>query len=275
LTESLGRSLLTTSAGSNASKSGTVEAFHADLDCSNGSVKSISATADPYNWNIEVDLMDDDCTAAVTATPSEKFSGAPDFLHFGNTVLGRCPGINQSKWFGFFGQLNVSAPYNASHFRQTIIQSFNSTVLVCTPVHTLQEALVTTDPAGALLDVEVQRTLEKIVIPPWDLWSAFNTSDQSAAPTFLVGPYIREYNHAGFSYDAFFAILLATWSREPAQYLNYETLVQDSRRVYTTTASQIANRFLRVNSTRLASGSYRTTQLRVLLRDPALRIIES
>jgi hypothetical protein len=251
-----------------------VEAFQADLDCKNGSVSSILATADPYNWELHIGVMGDGCNTTFTATPAEDFE-LSQLLSFGNTVLEQCPGTGQTKLFIFFGQMNISSLYNETHMKYTVIHSFDSTVLVCTPNHALQEALVTTDPAGHLRDVEVQRTLDKVITPPSELLTSFSTSIQAAAPTFLEGPFLREYNHGGTSYDGFFAILLATWSRNPAAYLDFETLMQDSRRFYTTTASQIANRFLRINSTRVASGSYRTIRLRVILGDTALRIIEA
>jgi hypothetical protein len=267
---------LTISVGSNASKTGSVEAFQADLICTNGSVSSISTTAGPYTWEIDIDVMGDGCTAKFTSTPAET-SDTDEFqlLSFGNTVLEQCPGTDQTTLFVLFGRLNISSLRDQNHMKYSVINSFDHTVMVCTPTHALHEALVTTDSAGNLRGVEVQRTLDRMITLPSDLLKAFNTSIQAAAPTFLGGPFAREYNHGSVSYDGFFAILLATWSRQPAEYLQYDTLLQDSRRFYATTASQIANRFLRVESTRAASGSYRTTQLRVILTGTALRITET
>jgi hypothetical protein len=148
-----------------------------------------------------------------------------------------------------------------------------STVLTCTPNHALQEALVTTDFAGALIDMGILKTLDRIIASPWELWSAFNTSLSAAAPSTLANPRSLDV-HGGFSYDEFISALLTTWSRQPAEYLDHGTLLRDSRRLYAATASQIASRFLRADSTRLVPGSYKTTQLRVTLRGTAFIITE-
>jgi hypothetical protein len=52
---------LTLSVGSDASKTGIVEAFQADLMCRNASVSSILATAGPYAWEVDIDVIDDGC----------------------------------------------------------------------------------------------------------------------------------------------------------------------------------------------------------------------
>ena len=221
--------------------------------------------------------MDDDCATGPTliATPELNASGDRKLMPVGKVILKQCPGVDYPKLFVFFGQVDASAPLiHNTRSRHTIIHSFSSTALVCTPSHTLQEALVTIDSAGALMNVEIQKTMDKNIASPWDLWSAFNTSLQAAAPTLLDGPIVREYTHGSYSYDGFFAVLLASLSQRAADYLDPEVLMRDSQRLYTTTAGQIANRFLRVNSTRTAVGSYRTTQLRVTLRGYALRITE-
>ncbi|KEQ75647.1 hypothetical protein M436DRAFT_62036 [Aureobasidium namibiae CBS 147.97] len=154
-----GFSLETTLHGSNASKSGTVEAFQATLDCSNGSINATSVTAQPYYWDIELDMVDDDCTATLLMEPVES-------LH-----------------------------------------------------HVYVEPLV-----------------------------------------------VFQHFYSGLSADFLGGSL-------PSRVKPWRLL--DSQRLYTATTSQIANRFLRANTTMTASGSYRTTQLRVTLRTPALRIIES
>jgi len=222
--------------------------------------------------------MDHECATGPTliATPQLYASGERELMPVGKVIFKQCSDVDLAKLFVFFGQVDASAPLIPStRNRHTIVHSFNSTVLICTPSHTIEEALVTMDSAGLLVDVEIQKTLNKSLASPWDLWSASNTSLQAAASTLLEGPIVREYNHGSYSYDGFFAVLLASLSRHPAEYLNPEVLMQDSQRLYTTTAGQIANRFLRANSTRIAEGSYRTTQLRIILRGYALRITEA
>jgi hypothetical protein len=180
---------LTISVGSNASKTGSVEAFQADLICTNGSVSSISTTAGPYTWEIDIDVMGDGCTAKFTSTPAET-SDTDEFqlLSFGNTVLEQCPGTDQTTLFVLFGRLNISSLRDQNHMKYSVINSFDHTVMVCTPTHALHEALVTTDSAGNLRGVEVQRTLDRMITLPSDLLKAFNTSIQAAAPTFLGDP---------------------------------------------------------------------------------------
>jgi hypothetical protein len=267
------RSRLMTSVGQDASRSGNVETFRADLNCSLGRATLASFTFDPYHWSIIVDVMDDDCAPGPTliAQPPVDDSGDIDIYSIGKVILEQCPEINQSKLFVVFGQLNGSAP--STNTGKGIVHSFNSTVLTCTPNHALQEALVTTDFAGALIDVGILETVDRIITSPWDLWSAFNTSLLAAAPSTLVNPRSLDV-HGGYSYDEFISALLTTWSRQPAEYLDHEILLRDSRRLYTATAGQIASRFLRADSTRLVPGSYKTTQLRVTLRGTAFIITE-
>jgi hypothetical protein len=267
---------LTLSVGSDASKTGIVEAFQADLMCRNASVSSILATAGPYAWEVDIDVIDDGCETTFIATPGETSeTDEPQLLSLGSTVVKQCPGTDQTKLFVLFGQLNISSLRDQNHMKYTVINSFNHTVMVCTPSHALQEALVTTDSAGNLRSVEVQRTSNNTITLHPDLLDAFNTAIQVAEPTFLGGPFTREYNHGSVSYDGLSAILLATWSRPSAEYLEYDTLMEDLRRFYRATASQIANRFLRVNSARTASGSYETIHLRVILGGTAFRITET
>jgi hypothetical protein len=229
--------------------------------------------------SVTADIVDIDCTTGPTTLVETYIydGGAETITPLGGVVFKQCPDNRQPKLFIFYGQMDASAPFINSQNRNLTVHSFDPTVLVCTPNHTLQEALVTTDPLGALIGVELQKTSEKIDTSPWDFWSAFNISLQAASPTFLVGPdqFSRSVTSPYYAYDAFFAAILASFSRQPAEYLNPDTLLQDSRRLYTTTAGQIANRYMRADSMRAAPGSYQTSQLRVILRDTAFRIIEA
>jgi hypothetical protein len=265
--------LLMTCVGPDASKSGNVEIFQADLNCNTGRANLTSLTFDEYHWQIFVNAMDDDCAtgSALVAAPGVDYTGRIDTYPIGRVILEQCPGTNQSKLFVVFGQVSVSAPLINNGIG--IVHSFNSTVLICTPDHALQEALVTTDFAGTLIDIGVPKTLNRSLISPWDLWSAFNTSLVAAAPTFLEDPDSVD-THGGYSYDNFISALLATWSRQSADYLNPDTLMRDLRQLYTASASQIANRYMKVDSMTVASGSYKTTQTRVTLRGTAFAITE-
>jgi hypothetical protein len=264
------------SVGPNASKSGNVETFQADLNCRIGRVNLTSLGTDGFIWHIEADVMDEDCATGPTHIASARRGDDVDFIQFGKVIDQQCPGPNQRKLFVLYGQVEAGAP--AVRVTQLgpspvsgIAYSFNSTALICTPNHALQEALVTTDFAGTLIDVGVRKTLGRFVTSPWDLWSAFSTSVSAVAPTVLQ---VSPSNIGTYPYDEIFSALLSTWARQPAEYLDHETLLRDLRRLYATTANQIASRYLRANSTRLVPGSYQTTQLRVTLRDTAFRITE-
>jgi hypothetical protein len=262
-----------------ASISGYVETFHADLNCTVGHVNRTDVSNNPYNWEIEADVGDDGCSTGLTliAEPQMKNDGARSLIQIGKVISKQCPGDSQTRIFVFFAQVDADAPPNRTTARLVTVYSFNSTVLVCTPKHTLQTALVTKDSAGALIDVVVQKTLDRFVTSPQDLWSAFGISLQAASPTFSQGPSKASHDevHNNYAYDSFFAGILASWSRNPAEYLDPDILMQDLRRLYTATASQIVNRFLRANSTIIAPGSYKTTRPRVILRDIALRFTET
>jgi len=264
-----------------ASISGNVELFRADLDCNVGRANLTSLTFGTWTWKIEVDMTDNDCATGSTtiASPSVDHK-AINILPIGKVIFKQCPGDNEPKLFVFYGQINASIPSTAFQYENLtysesngVVHSFDSAVLVCTPNHALQEALVTTDSAGALIDIGVPKTLNRTITSPWDLWSAFNTSLSAAAHDFLGNP--TNNPRGGDLYDDFISALNEIWSRRPAEYTDYETLLRDSRRLYAATANQIASRFLRVDSTRLAPGSYKKTRLRVTLKDTAFRIVEA
>jgi hypothetical protein len=218
--------------------------------------------------------MEADCATGLT--PVARPSRSDDLVPVGKVIFQQCLGHSEPKIFILFGQMDVDTPYNMSLAQQKIYP-FNSTVLACTPSHTFWAALVTTDSGSALLNVAEQSTTDKNSISPWDLWSAFNMSLQAASPTFLTGPDVGSHENGMdiYSYDSFFAALLASTSRAPADYLDPGILMRDSRQLYTTTASQIADRFLRSNSQTTALGSYQMTRLRVIIRTTALRITEA
>jgi hypothetical protein len=267
------KTILMTSAGPNASRSGLVETFHADLACEIGLVNSILVNPFESYLSIIADMSDGDCaTGPIEIARTEKYHHSTEIrslMPIGEVTFKQCQDESQPKLFVFFGQLDAMVSFASDNLT---VYAFNSTVLVCTPDHTLQEAFVTTDSAGALIDVGIVNTSDEITTSPWDFWSAFNMSLHIAEPTFVEG---YDHGQMGYTYDAFFAALSASRSRQPVEYLNPDTLMQDSRRLYSTTAGQIANRFMRAHSTRTATGSYKTTRSRVILKVITVRIIEA
>jgi hypothetical protein len=108
--------------------------------CRNASVSSILATAGPYAWEVDIDVIDDGCETTFIATPGETSeTDEPQLLSLGSTVVKQCPGTDQTKLFVLFGQLNISSLRDQNHMKYTVINSFNHTVMVCTPSHALQE----------------------------------------------------------------------------------------------------------------------------------------
>jgi hypothetical protein len=259
-----------------------VMTFTGDLGCNLGGWSAVYAA-----WNetltIWANLTDfDNCTTGFTWSVSPKLddeSGARQLVSFGKAILQQCPGNDQQKLFIVFGQLDVEDQFNGSlNAREVNIHSFNASVLVCTPIVWLQIALVMTDSAENVFSVDAQ-TNPRANFTSWGLWSAFDTSLQAAAPTLLEGSTVSLYPE--FSYDDFFSTLLATYSRQPAEYLDVVSLQVDSMILYEAATSLIINKQWRIYSliedwtAEETQGVIIINPLRVILRGPALRITEA
>jgi hypothetical protein len=153
--------------------------------------------------------------------------------------------------------------------------SINTTVVVCTPNHQVQEAMVTTNAYGDLQKVEERPGSIKSTISNWDLWSAVNRSLVAAGPVFLKGPTAHGSQAGDSSYDSFFGVMMSTWTRPPTEYLDPSTLTHDIQRLFSAIASQNAVRYLTKDSDATTAGVYRATMSRVLLLDVSLRVVEA
>jgi hypothetical protein len=108
-----------------------------------------------------------------------------------------------------------------------------------------------------------------------DLWSAVNHSLLAAAPVILGASVADGSQIESFSYDEFFNVLNATWPRSPIEYRDFDTLSNDIRRLFDAAANQIAARYLSRELANTTAGSYTIIQIKVVLLDISLRVVEA
>jgi hypothetical protein len=282
------RAITNSSAGSITSLTGFVDAFSANMTCVPGSTLNSSVTADEDFWYVLVDVTDGSCaTGLVTLTDVERNNYGDETtqtqaLAVGKAILQQCSNTVQPTLFVVFAQAKATADevFGNETVETTTdwtVASFSidTTVIVCTPSYKVQKALVTTTPQGAFLgDIETKSESRNLSMSGWDLWSAVNHSLLSAGPAFLEGPIAHDLRIGGFLYDELFGVMISTWSRAPTEYLDPNTLINDTQRLFKAVAAQIAERYLRENSSNNATGAYRATQSRIVLPLTSLRVLE-
>lgn len=161
-----------------------------------------------------------------------------------------------------------------------VFPNLNYSVLYCKPSYKLDEALVTTDALNSILDVVPKGIPKTPARSGWDMVIAFKNSLTRLAQVLLDSKSNKLHTNNWLQppYDAFFSILTAVSPQEPDErYLDGQTLETDSRRLYSATCAQIANRYLRQEppSSDAISGSYKATELHLILRDLPLRLLEN
>jgi hypothetical protein len=257
------------------------------MACTLGSTINSSVTVDEDFWHILIDVSDGTCsTGLVTLTDVQRdpYNGLKQTqtLSVGKAILQQCPDVDEPTLFVVFAQVEATAievPSNETVMTTTAWyladSAVNTTVLICTPSYKIQRALVTTNPQGVLGRIETRPDLRNLTISRWDLWSAVNSSLVASGPSMLEGPVAHDVRAGGNLYDDLFGVMISTWTRSPIEYLNPETLSDDTQRLFKVVANQIAARYLSRDSTSTTTGIYRATQSRVVLLGGSLRVVEA
>lgn len=151
---------------------------------------------------------------------------------------------------------------------------FNATVIFCKPMNNMEKALVTTNSSEAIIDVADGHGASRLNLSSWDMALAFNNSVSGASKSFTNKD---DLNLAvGMApYDTYFKILQAISPGDEGKYMDSGVLEADSQGLFTAVWSQIANQHLLSNATRGGTGTYRVSQLRLLLRPVTLYIMEA
>ncbi|TIA61168.1 hypothetical protein D6C77_03631 [Aureobasidium pullulans] len=274
------------------SKTGTVDAFSADMVCNLGS--TTNSTVEVYvertrnaidnslsaYWSATIEPTDGICATGPIRFPafSQNLSASATLtsppIPFGTVIVHQCPPLNQSTLFIVFAQIIGSAEHSGNETDPGLRVAhsvINSTVLACLPTYSVKRALVTTDISGGLRTVETESESMNFTVSDEELWQAFNISIKKARST-LVNP---RFDTIYSTYDDFFVAMDSTWARTPAEYLAPDILVQDLRRLFKTGANQLANRLLRYQHSGTTTGSYKAPHLRVILQKTTLRLLEA
>jgi hypothetical protein len=258
------------------------------MTCVPGLTLNSSVTATEDFLHVLVDVTDGNCaTGLITLTEVERssYDGVvqTQTLTVGAAILQQCPNVDQPTLFVVFAQVEATAKkvFGNETVETTTdwavtSSSINSTAIVCTPSYKVQKTLVTTNPQGAFLGgISAHSESHNLSISAWDLWSAVNRSLVAAGPVFIVRPDAHTMQIGGSLYDELFAVMISTFSRSPIEYLNHDSLIHDTQRLFKAVANQIAARYLLGDSGKTTAGSYRATQSRILFLDSSLRVVEA
>jgi hypothetical protein len=126
-----------------------------------------------------------------------------------------------------------------------------------------------------LSEIKIQPESRNLTISGWDLWSAVNDFLIAAEPVFLRGSIARNLGGGNIIPDELFSVMFSTWARPPPEYLDYEILANDTRRLFKAVANQIAARHFGRDLASTTAGAYRATQNRVMLLSVSLRVVEA
>jgi hypothetical protein len=97
-----------TSAGPNASRSGLVETFHADLDCKVGLVSSTIQLEEEAVFNIVVDIVGDNCaTGPIVVIRAVTAESLATWYNIGQAFFKQCAVDSQLRLFLFFGTMEL------------------------------------------------------------------------------------------------------------------------------------------------------------------------
>lgn len=255
-----------------------VNVFSADLDCETASISNISAliSSDESLTSFSAEASIDDCSTGLTELGRPNTGDNKATITIGRTLIQRCPDDDRPKLFVLFAKIDTFLSVSADGNRWVAnISTTNSTGLVCTPKYTLEEAHVTVNLSGAVSDIKLLQSEPQDVASSsssWELLLSLNSSFEAAGPVMLNGPNGKSDAH---HYDSFMATLISTWLRQPEEYLDPSILELDTRHLFAVVSSQIANRYLRRLSADTTSGTYKVTQIRIILRGTSLRVVEA
>lgn len=215
------------------------------MTCVTGSTINKSVVVGDDSWHILIDVTDESCatgsfTLATILRDSPNRSTQTQQLTVGRAILHPCPGSVQPTLFAIFAQTKVTADQVV---RNGIVDwtvtrfLIEPTVLVCTPGYKIQEAMVTTDIYGVLYEVDIRSGLRNPTISIWDLCSAVNHSLVAAGPVFLEGPTAYDLQTTSSIYDELFGVMISTLNRRPVEYLDPDTLIHDTQRLFNAVAN--------------------------------------
>lgn len=152
-------------------------------------------------------------------------------------------------------------------------ENVNITVLFCTPTYKVESALVTLDDSGALLNLTTGALYpSNISTSAWSVAQAFETSLDASTEVFanFVDPL-----YAVYSEDSFFDTLQKIWPDiSLGDWLNAEVLRDHSRRFFRASSAVLAKQYLTTPSTDVTEGSYQVDELRLVVRNITLRLLE-
>jgi hypothetical protein len=255
-------------------RTGLVNVFSADLACEPVNISNFSAliSNDEETTHISAEASVGHCSTGVVEIAQPDSSRNP--VTVGRMSVQHCPDDDYPKLFVLFAKINTSFYASADDNAWVAnISVTNSTGIVCTPNYILEEARVTVNSSGDVIDINLlQSKPQDTVSSSWDLLLGLSSSFEAAGPVILNGP---SSDQRGHQYDSFFGTLISTWIRQPEEYLDPSILERDTRHLFAVVSSQIANRYLRKPSDDATQGTYEITQMRIITRGTSLRIVEA
>lgn len=167
-----------------------VNAFSADLDCSVGHVVNATVIVDyNHNWHLYANFSDSSCTTGPLHLGAQH-SGDNKTKMVGTAKFLECPQANHKFVITFAHSRTSLMPPDVGYVPAPTADisylELNCTVLFCSPIATLEEALVTLDSSAAIMDIIPQSNSTTENVSGWDMALAFNTSLDLAAQLFLT-----------------------------------------------------------------------------------------